>query len=99
MSNGFVNTDKISEYLELSKDSILLTGAKILAALESKDDASELLSLLTTLDIKLDYATELYFVSECLTQCDKILATTMIELNSPANFTNLLSKFIGRLVQ
>ncbi len=37
MSNSFVCTDRISEYLKVSKDNIILIGTKILAALENND--------------------------------------------------------------
>jgi len=79
-SNCSVNIDRIVDYLEVSKDTILSTGAKILSNLENDDDALKLLNSLATSDINLDDAIQNEFVSECLMHFDMILTVTTIEL-------------------
>jgi len=66
--------------MELPKETILLTGTKILSGLKNDADAAKLLESLSTSDINLEDPIQSGFISESLIQFDRILTTTTIEL-------------------
>jgi len=76
LSNNYIEANKLTEYLDLPLDKILLSGAKILLDTDSDETAEQMLTSLKLSDINFENEAEETFVTEVLTAFDQILTFT-----------------------
>ncbi len=86
LSSKYIEASKLTEYLEMPPDKILLSGAKILLDTDSNETAEHTLASLKLSDINFENETEEIFVTEVLTTFDQIL--------KDEKMPNFLQKFV-----
>jgi len=80
LSSKYIEASKLTEYLEMPPDKILLSGAKILLDTDSNETAEHTLASLKLSDINFENETEEIFVTEVLTAFNQIITFTTAKL-------------------
>jgi hypothetical protein len=79
-SNEYINTTKLTQYLEMSTEEILLLGTRIILNLQTDEEAKALLDSFNLTDIDPEDPIESGFITEMLDQFNSILTITTINL-------------------
>jgi len=79
-SNEYINTTKLTQYLEMSTEEILLLSTRIISNLQTDEEAKALLDSFNLTDIDPEDPIESGFITEMLDQFNSILTITTINL-------------------
>jgi len=79
-SNEYINTTKLTQYLEMSTEEILLLSTRIISNLQTDEEAKTLLDSFNLTEIDPEDPIESGFITETLDQFNSILTTTTIDL-------------------